>query len=236
LQSPKGEYVPGVIEQAVSLVASIKKNCPTATIIQLTDGQTAEVPGVDLCRRFEYDGEDFQLWKTGLLGYCLSDLPEEALWGVVDTDTLILRDPEPLLDGTLFDVAMNARGWGPSKEEGVQDYLNQLMRYNGGVVFGRGSLFMQRAAIIYNATVSETNDETLNPLVKDWFGDQIAYSMACKDFILYELPDKFNFVPSEEGELPDGVVIAHYKGEKRKLWQQKYARLHCKTSRIILGN
>jgi hypothetical protein len=230
LNAPPGVRVPSALEQSATLVLSAKITCPKATIIQLTDEQTPEVAGVDLCRRFEYGGKDLQKWKCGLQAYVLSELPEDALWAILDIDTLVLRNPEPLLSSALFDCAMHPREWGAATED-VAAGMSDLMRYNGGVIFGRGSLFMQKAAIVYEglAGIPElSSEQTANVVISEWFGDQIAITAAATEFLCYDLPREFNYTPKTPGDLPAGVVIAHYKGEKRKAWQLAKVRDMCK--------
>jgi hypothetical protein len=214
LLAEEGVEIPSPYEQACMMVRSVHRICRKPEVIQVTDATSRAVPGATV-RRFPNPGVGLLQWKTSAIAVLSQEFGDGELWGILDTDTIVCQDPEPLLRDIPFEVAMYKRRW--------KGLAGDVQPWNGGVIFCRGGLFLQYSAVILDELASKDRDK-IGPDYADvgeWWGDQMAYGVAAEHFSVYSLPKKFNMDPATENIPPD-TVIAHFKGQKRKPWMRKY--------------
>lgn len=196
------------------LVASLKKAMPVTRVVQLSDVETARVPGVDDVVRRPWD-------HTNLMTFRLEHyaaLPADARYLLLDTDMIVQADVSSVFElDPSFDVAMHKRettivvppAW-PDFPELLHQDLAKIMPFNTGVIFARNARFWQ---------VALESLRGLEARYHRWFGDQVAVRIAVETgaFKVLELHPAFNFTPNTEGEDVSRAYVVHYKGP-RKAW------------------
>lgn len=182
---------------ATAMVASCKRHMPDIEVWQLTDWDTAAVPGVDQVRRSNPIGP---MMAHRHRGY--GALPDGE-WLLLDTDVVVQEDVRHVMDDLLSaggDVAMSYREW------------HVLQPWNAGVIFTRKPSFCTEVGV----TLEGMSEPYL------FTNEQIAIALVVVrgDYKVGKLDRQYNYSPDEEGEDVSGAAIVHYKG-KRKDWMRR---------------
>ena len=200
-------------ETAKCMVASVQKAMPNAEIIQYSDKISPKLVDHVIRMPFEH-GHLMEFRLRSLLDTSARSC--NALWLALDTDVLLLRDPEPsLAQYGRFDIAMYRRSKVTLDSSAGSRDVTKQMPYNTGFIAGYGSDATRMAYYLIRDVIKE--DE-----LRVWWGDQVvlAYVARQKNIKCADLPFRFNYPPEDIGDIgPEDCVMLHYKGAKRKPWQ-----------------
>jgi hypothetical protein len=182
-------------------VDSVLTNMPFARIVQFTDLESPEVPGIHEVRRSDIKTP---LWVHRWRAY--SELEGDVV--CLDTDVIVQRDL-----GKLFafdwDIALTRRDkpvYDPNKVD-----ITKTMPFNGGVLLSRSPRWL--------ASLASTCEE-INHLNQEWYTDQLAMAVCVrsqKESCLHLPCEVYNFTPNAPRESVSHAWVVHYKG-KRKEW------------------
>jgi hypothetical protein len=180
--------------------------------IQLSDEETAEIPGVDeVIRRPQ---------KVPLMLFRLEHLAHfpGKEWITVDADILMRRGVEDVWEKD-FDVALTRRG---EKEKVVTPNgydVAKMMPLLMGFMVSRNQEFWKEAHLML-----QVQDQKWHM----WWGDAMAVCELAKrgTYKVLELPtSEFNWSPNAADETSDLARVVHYKGPVRKYWMLRDGRL-----------
>jgi hypothetical protein len=191
-----GILLAGHCPKHARLMLKSVKDVLKCEVIQMTDEDTPELPGVD--RVIRRKRTPLMLFRfEHILALPDSDHTELLL---LDSDVLVKRDVSDVFQRD-FDVALTRR----SEPE------LQVQPYNTGVMFSKNAQAFWRDCLLYTHTYTGE--------YKEWWGDQFAVRDVAQDKphkILTLDCDEFNWTPQHPGDSSD-ARIWHYKG-MRKHW------------------
>jgi hypothetical protein len=187
---------------AKEMVASAK-DVLGLPIIQMSDDETPEVPGVTHVVRIkrEIPLMPYRLMHLASFGH------DEML--ILDTDIIVKKPVDDVWDRK-FDVALCQRKDKFCFDTVTGKNVANMMPFNTGVMFSRSNTFWAEAAIWLCD----------QPDYHDWYGDQMAVAEVCrggKHHVLLLPGEEFNWSPLTESDT-SGARIWHYKGKFRKAW------------------
>lgn len=186
-------------ELAETMVKSVRQHMPGTPIVHFTDETSPGVRGVDeVLRR-----ANGKMLEVRLQHYadCQGD------WLLLDTDTKLYGDPSNVFE-LPFDVALSDRNW-PHLPQSFEVMLT--MPYNSGVVFSRNQQFWSDVLSVW-----QKNAEN------DWLSEQRAVWTVVRSGLHHVRVLNgavYNYPPRVKDDPCTGVVIAHYKGN-RKAWMR----------------
>lgn len=194
------------------LVASIRRAMPEVEITQLTDDKAAPIWGIDHVRRL----------PAGPLAEVRSRHQSELEgdWLFIDSDCVIEQDVRHVFQ-CQFDIAVTDRQWRNPPPPRFQE----RMPYCAGVVFSRCRAFW---VDVHQQVLAMKGSD------REWFGDQIAIGQILQSgkYRKLELPGALYQQPPETpDEDLSGVLITHYKGERRK--PMLLTRIHRESGMVI---
>jgi hypothetical protein len=209
--------------RAALFVESVRKVMSTAYIVQCTDPQTAEVPGVD--RVFRHDGnvKDLMMFRIDLFSRITLNGPAVYL----DSDMLMLRAFDLHKALGKADVGLCERVFGrnnlinPKCEIDASEYegrtFGQVWPYLGCFAIARSPSFWSRCRDIVDG---------LPEKFRFWYGDQealriISRSPSLKVAKLKE--SEFACLPHFAKDYPTPYFL-HFKGPRQKDNMFVYAR------------
>lgn len=174
---------------------------------QLSDDIAPRIPGVDVLERKPKD--------CGRMMYRARRLAElDGEYVLMDTDMIVAQDISDGMNGD-HDVALSWR----AKNNVVTKRGPVHMPYNGGLIFVRNNGFMRDCL---------AEMETMDDYFQDWYGDQVALRDVASDgkYKIRELKDgKWNYVPETPGDFDRNVKVFHFKGLRKSMMADYYARL-----------
>ena len=181
------------------MVRSVKRHTGYP-VVQMSDEDTREVPGVDAVVRIPREG-------MGLMSYRLLHLAdfahEEML--ILDADVIMKASVDDVWERA-FDVALCQRE--PGRVLYRDEDIAPLMPFNTGVMFSRSNAFWKHCSVWL---------EEQTPDKKVWWGDQLAVAAMAPKFHTLVLPSKeFNWTP-DSADQESAARAYHYKG-LRKAW------------------
>ena len=176
-------------------------------VLQLSDEEAPDVPGVDEIRRSPKNAGRM-LYRTRRL------VEVEPPYVMLDTDMLVMRD---ISDG--FDDSDVGLSWRPHHLVKVKHDGIYRMPYNGGLIFVRNHDFIKDCLKVM---------EKQTEMRQDWFGDQLALCEVAesgKYKVRALREDCWNHAPNRLGFI-DGVRIYHFKGMRKGLMPRFYEKLY----------
>jgi hypothetical protein len=188
------------------MVASARAAMPGAEIVQMTDGETPAVPGVDTLARRDWNGKKLMIFRLAHLAAL-----ERTACVLLDTDVIVQRPLEHVFEQP-FDVALTVRHERIKDLDGVN--IVERMPYNTGVMFSRAPQFWVQALEYCRGLTDDLHD---------WYGDQVSVKHVADSggFKVLELPcNPYNHTPRVEQEPVQDCYVVHYKGA-RKEWMKR---------------
>jgi len=207
------------------LVKSILKTNPGNNIIQVSDQNTQEIPGVTEFLQFK--SEEKILSKQRCELYANLKINEATVY--LDTDMLVIK---LILKQQLFsshDILLCKRFWdGMIHSEDTTDtmyaFRNQSLKetwpYIACFVACYGSEFWKNIHNIITTLPREKND---------WFADQHAFKiLASTNPSIGNVSEKqYACLPDEENNDISAASILHFKGSRKNLMEKYYHYLLC---------
>jgi hypothetical protein len=191
-------------ELARRMVKSVHEVMPDVEIVQMGDGRTPTVPGVDSVVELRIKpNEEFMPYRLRHL----SRFEKEAIF--LDTDIIVKRDLREAFRES-FDVGLTKRDY-PVINRDSKENITEKMPYNTGVMFSRNPDFFQAA---YEHCLRLPEEK------RQWWGDQIAVNYVAKSgkYKVVEFDcGLWNRVPVRADDVGDAYVV-HFKGSTRKTW------------------
>jgi hypothetical protein len=192
---------------ATLMVASVRSVMPGVEIVQMSEPDTAAVPGVDTVIRREREG--MRLTQYRLAHFAALERPAILF---IDPDVIVQRPVDHVFEQP-FDVALTVRHERMKDLRGVN--LTPLMPYNMGVSFSRQPRFW--------AAAGDHCGQLAQDEFNNWYGDQLSIKHVADTgaFRVLELPcDQYNYSPRTEDEDVEERYAVHYKGQ-RKEWMMR---------------
>ncbi len=200
------------------MVRSVLLTNPGAPIIQCSDPETAQVPGVSKVFRLEADPSNLMTYRL----LCFSELNFCSAAVYLDTDMLLLRQFsfEHLVGDA--DVACCQRVFGNDKPLNTSFKGMNLSEYEGRTV---GEVYPIIAC--FTATRSPRfwqecllNLKSLDPKFHFWYGDQEAMRNVASmgRFKIRYLPESQVACLPEFANAGNPPIGLHFKGPARKDW------------------
>jgi hypothetical protein len=192
------------------MVASARAAMPGAEIVQMTDRDTAAVPGVDTVARRDWDGTKLMIFRLAHLAAL-----DRAACVLLDTDVVVQRPLDHVFEQP-FDVALTIRHERIKDLDGVN--IVERMPYNTGVMFSRRPQFWAQAL---------EHCRQLTDDLHDWYGDQVSVKHVADSgaFKVVELPcDPYNHTPRIEQEDVRDCYVVHYKGARKEWMKRRFER------------
>lgn len=188
---------------AHAMLWALRKHMPSVPVLHLTDEATPAIAGTNTVRLPNvYANPTIFRMKH------LSLLEGDVL--CIDTDVIIQRDLSPIFEFD-FDVALTRRDYKIVDPDGRD--ISKIMPYNTGVMFQRNGRFWDEGFRI-------TVDAGL-----DWYSDQLVAAKLDRYYNVLKLNcDNFNYKPHSLEEDVSNRYVLHYKGDARKLLDQRIDR------------
>lgn len=196
---------------ASSLVRDVRRSLPGVGVMQLSDMQTPEVPGVDSVQR---SAETGPLLDVRLNHYAELTEKRPGEWLLIDTDVSVRHDVRGVFDDKVFDVAVCDRDW-PEQPQGEE--MLRSMPFNTGVVFSRHPEFWREVRDRWRGYP--------DALRAGWMSEQRAVYDVVRSgrYRVKILPGlAYNYPPKTADDAPVVSALVHYKGN-RKAWLTKRA-------------
>lgn len=198
------------------LVESIRRVHPQSAIVQMTDMQTPEIPGVSEVRRAEGNPDHIMVSRV----QSFAARGEAGIY--LDTDILVTRPLNHLLEGD-YDVGLTERDQQPNMPISPQVGPMYFPEFNGKTTYQQFPYLASLTLLPRPCAFFADCLQVLNGLkeeYKRWYGDQEAMRIVVEQggYRFRKFPQsRVNYVPGVT-EQPDRERISaldtvHFKGQ-----------------------